>query len=165
MPVAIAAQLSGYDEAKTGALGDQLREKLGALRGVLRGGSSQIPILTGTDMGTNITVEGRQNLDTDDRHVTYDAVSPNYFSTMRVPLLSGREFNAGDTATSTKVAIINEAMVKAFFENRNPIGAHFAMGSGNDIKLDIEIVGVVKNWKQEHVRTADRSYFFRPYSQ
>src|SRR5437867_9784752 len=56
------------------------------------------------------------------RHVNYDAVSPNYFSTMRVPLLAGREFNAGDTATNTKVAIINEAMAKEFFSNRNPIG-------------------------------------------
>src|SRR5437870_5572352 len=161
----IAPQLSGYDEAKTVALVDQLREKLGALPGVLGVGSSQIPILVGTDMGTNITVEGRQNLDTDDRHVNYDAVSPDYFSTMRVPLLGGREFNAGDTGTSTKVAIINEAMEKEFFAKRNPIGVHLAMGSGNDIKFDIEIVGVVKNWKQEHVRTADRPYFFRPYSQ
>ena len=161
----IAPQLSGYDEGKTVGLVDQLREKLGALPGVLGVGSSQIPILVGTDMGTNITVEGRQNLDTDDRHVNYDAVSPNYFSTMRVPLLAGREFNAGDTATSTKVAIINEAMEKEFFAKRNPIGVHLAMGSGNDVKFDIEIVGVVKNWKQEHVRTADRPYFFRPYSQ
>src|SRR5256886_3587082 len=56
-------------------------------------------------------------------------------------------------------------MAKEFFPNRNPIGVHLAMGSGNDIKFDIEIVGVVKNWKQEHVRTADRPYFFRPYSQ
>jgi len=161
----ISPQLSGYDEARTVALVDQLRERLGALPGVLGVGSSQIPILVGTDMGTNITVEGRQNLDTDDRHVNYDAVSPNYFSTMRVPLLAGREFNAGDMAATTKVAIINEAMAKEFFAKRNAIGVHIAMGSGNDIKFDIEIVGVVKNWKQEHVRTQDRSYFFRPYSQ
>jgi len=143
----IAPQLSRYDEARTVALVDQLRERLGALPGVLGVGSSQIAVLTGTDMGSNITVEGRQNLDTDDRHVNFDAVSPNYFSTMRVPLLAGREFNAGDTATNTKVAIINEAMAKEFFSNRNPIGVHLAMGSGNDIKFDMEIVGVVKNWK------------------
>src|SRR6266568_3368142 len=65
----IAPQLSGYDDARTVALVDQLRERLGGLPGVLGVGSSQIPVLTGTDMGTNITVEGRQNLDTDDRHV------------------------------------------------------------------------------------------------
>jgi len=161
----IAPQLSGYDDPKTVALVDQLRERLGGLPGVLGVGSSQIPVLTGTDMGTNITVEGRQNLDTDDRHVNFDAISPNYFSTMRIPLLSGREFNAGDTATNTKVAIINEAMAKEFFAKRNPIGVHLAMGSGNDIKFDIEIVGVVKDAKESHVRDAERPYFYRPYSQ
>jgi putative ABC transport system permease protein len=161
----IAPQLSGYDEARTVALVDQLRERLGALPGVLRVGSSQIAVLTGTDMGGNITVEGRQNLDSDDRHVNFDAVSPNYFSTMRIPLLSGREFNAGDTTASTKVAIINEAMAKEFFPKRNPIGVHFALGGGNDVKPNIEIVGVVRNAKEGHVRDAERPYFYQPYSQ
>jgi predicted permease len=92
-------------------------------------------------------------------------VSPNYFSTMRVPLVAGREFGAGDTATNTKVAIINEAMAKVYFPKRNPIGAHFGMGGGDEGKPDIEIVGVVKNAKEDHVRTADRPFFFRPYAQ
>jgi predicted permease len=161
----IAPQLGGYDMARTVALVDQLRERLGALPGVSEVGSSEIPLLTGTDMGGNITVEGRQNLDTDDRHVNFDAVSPNYFSTLRIPLLSGREFNAGDTVASTKVAIINEAMAKVFFPDRNPIGVHFAVGGGNDVKPNIEIVGVVKDAKEAHVRDAELPYFYQPYSQ
>jgi len=147
------------------ALVDQLRERLGALPGVSGVGSSQIAVLTGTDMGGNITVEGRQNLDSDDRHVNFDAVSANYFSTMRVPLVSGREFNAGDTSASAKVAIINEAMAKEFFAKRSPIGVHFALGGGNDVKPNIEVVGVVKNAKEGHVRDAERPYFYQPYSQ
>jgi len=63
------------------------------------------------------------------------------------------------------VAIINEAMAKEFFAKRNPIGVHLAMGSGNDIKFDIEVVGVVKDAKESHVRDANRPYFYRPYSQ
>jgi predicted permease len=98
-------------------------------------------------------------------HVNFDAVSPNYFSTMTIPLVSGREFNAGDTSISTKVAIINEAMAKKFFPNRNPIGVHFAMGSGNDVKPDIQIVGVVKDTKESHVRDPERPFFYQPYSQ
>jgi putative ABC transport system permease protein len=161
----ISPQLSGYDDARTVALIDQLRGRVGAVPGVLGVASSQIPVLTGTDMGRNITVEGRPNQDTDDRHVNFDAVSPNYFSTMKMPLLSGREFNAGDTAKSPKVAVINEAMAKEFFPKRNPIGVHFGMGSGNDVKLDIEIVGVVKNAIVEHVRDGVLPYFYQPYSQ
>jgi len=161
----IAPDLSGYNEAKTVALVDQLRERVGGLPGVLGVASSQIAVLTGTDMGRNITVEGRENLDTDDMHVNFDAVSSNYFSTMRIPLVSGREFNTGDTSISTKVAIINEAMAKRFFPKRNPIGVHFAMGSGNDVKPDIQIVGVVKDTKESHVRDPERPFFYQPYSQ
>ena len=161
----IAPQLSGYNEARTVALVDQLRERLRALPGVLGVGSSQIPMLTGTDMGANITVEERQNLDSDDRHVNFDAVSANYFSTMQIPLVSGREFNARDTSTSAKVAIINEAMAKEFFAKRNPIGVHFAVGGGNDVKPKMEIVGVVKNAKEGHVRDGERPFFYQPYSQ
>jgi putative ABC transport system permease protein len=161
----IAPQLSGYDDAKTVLLVDQLRERLGTIPGVLGVASSQIPVLTGTDMGSNITIAGRPNPDTDDIHVNFDAVSANYFSTMRIPLVSGREFNAGDTAKSTKVAIINEAMAKEFFPNRNPLGAHFAPGGKHDANPELEIVGVVKNVKAGHVKDPDRAFFYQPYSQ
>jgi putative ABC transport system permease protein len=161
----ISPQLSGYDDARTVALIDQLRERLSAIPGVLGVGASQIPVLTGSGMSGNITVEGRQYQEREDWNVNYDAVSPNYFSTMRVPLLSGREFNAGDTATSSKVAIINEAMAKEFFPKRNPIGVHFALGAGDNVKPDVEIVGVVKNVKEQGVRDEDQAYFYRPYSQ
>jgi predicted permease len=116
-------------------------------------------------MGGNITVEGRPGQDTDRDHVNFDAVSPNFFSTMRIPLLSGREFNNGDAETSTKVAVINEAMVKEFFPKRDPIGVRFALGGGKEIKPDILIVGVVQNAKEDHVRATDRPYFYQPYAQ
>jgi predicted permease len=161
----IEPQLSGYDDKRTVALIDHLREELGAVPGVMGTGSSQLALLTGSDMGGNITIEGRANQDTDDDHVNFDAISPNYFSTLRIPLLYGREFNAGDQAGSNKVIIINEAMVKASFPNRNPIGVHIALGGGNGVKPDMEIVGVVKNAKADHVRSGDRPYFYQPYSQ
>src|SRR5260370_3407504 len=84
---------------------------------------------------------------------------------MRVALLAGREFNAADRATSTKEAIINETMAKDFFAKRNPIGAHLAMGSGSDIKFDIEIGGVRKDATESYGKDRDRPYFYRPYSQ
>jgi predicted permease len=161
----IAPELSGYDDTKTVALIDQIRDRLSGLPGVLGVGSAQIPVLTGTDMGANITIEGRANLDTDRSHVNFDAVSPNFFSTMRIPLVSGREFNNADAGARTKVAVINEAMVKEFFPGRDPIGVRFALGGGKKIKPDILIVGVVKNAKEEHVKAADRPYFYLPYAQ
>ena len=161
----ISPELSGYDSPKTVLLIDQLRERLAAIPGVQSVGTAELPILTGSDMSSNITVEGRENLESDDHGVHHAAISPNYFSAMRVPLLSGREFNAADSTTGTKVAIINESMLKEFFPKRSPIGVHMAMGAGNNVKPDIEIVGVVQNAKESNVRTPHDPHFYLPYSQ
>jgi predicted permease len=161
---AISPVLNGYDTPRSIALFDQMRERFAALPGVRAVGSSEISTLTGTDMGSNITVEGGQKLPDDKDHVLFDSVSPGYFSTVGVPLISGREFNAGDSATGVKVAVVSEAMVKRFFPNRNPIGLHLVFGGGK-VTPDIQIVGVVKDSKQDHVRSEVVPYVFVPYSQ
>jgi len=127
-------------------------------------GTGEVPTLTGDDEGSNITVEGGPQLAEDLQDVDRDAVSPGYFSTLGIPLLSGREFTEGDGATAPKVAIASEAMVKRFFPGRNPMGGHFAFGGGK-VTPDIEIVGVVKDVKQEHVSSAVQPYVYIPYAQ
>jgi predicted permease len=160
----IEPSLNGYDTPRSIALFDQLRARLAALPGVRSVGTGDVPTLTGDDEGSNITAEGGPQLAEELQDVDYDAVSPAYFSTLGIPLLSGREFTAGDGATSPKVAIASEAMVKRFFPGRNPLGAHFAFGGGK-VKPDIEIVGVVKDVKQEHVSSAIQPYVYIPYAQ
>ena len=160
----ISPALNGYDTARSIALIDQMRERFAALPGVKAVGSSEISSLTGTDMGANITVEGGQQLPEDQEHVFYDPVSPAYFSTIGVPLLAGREFNSGDVSARSKVAIVNESLVKRFFPKRDPMGSHLAFGSGNE-RPDILIVGVVKDNKQDHVRSEIAPYIFLPYAQ
>jgi ABC-type antimicrobial peptide transport system permease subunit len=67
---------------------------------------------------------------------------------------------------SRKVVVASEAMVKRFFPGRNPVGMHFAFGGGSKVKLDIEIIGVVKDVKQDHVRSVTPNpYVYLPYSQ
>jgi putative ABC transport system permease protein len=156
--------LNGYDTPRSIGLIDQMRVRLAALPGVRSVGTGEVPTLTGDDEGSNITVEGGPQLAEDLQDVDRDAVSPAYFSTLGIPLLSGREFTEGDGATAPKVAIASEAMVKRFFPGRNPIGAHFAFGGGK-VKPDIEIVGVVKDVKQEHVSSAVQPYVYIPYAQ
>jgi predicted permease len=160
----ISPALNGYDTGRSIALIDQMRERFAALPGVKAVGSSEISTLTGTDMGANITVEGGPQLPEDQEHVLYDPVSPAYFSTIGVPLVAGREFNSGDTSVRSKVAIVNEAMAKRFFPKGDPVGSRFAFGSGN-VKPDIQIVGVVKDNKQDHVRSQMAPYIFLPYAQ
>ena len=160
----IEPELNGYSPARTIALCDQVREHVAALPGVRAVGSSEIPTLTGSTSNANITVPGAEQLSKDDQQVSYDSVSPGYFSTLGVPLLAGREFNAGDTAASQKVAIVSEAMARLFFPNRDPVGARFAFGGGK-VKPDIEIVGVVKDTKQNNVRSKINPYVYTPYAQ
>jgi hypothetical protein len=123
-----------------------------------------LPVLTGTDMGGNITVEGGEKIPDEVNHVQTDAVSPGYFSTLGIPLVAGREFNAGDSTSAPKVAVINEALAKKYFGQRDPIGLHAGFGGGK-ITPDILIVGIVKNDKQDHVRSELAPFIFVPYSQ
>src|SRR3984893_2671867 len=162
---AISPILNGYDTPRSVALIDQLRVRMAAVPGVRGVGTSELGTLTGSDMGSNITIEGSKDLSADDSHINFDPVSPGYFSTLGVPLLSGREFNEGDGPGKSKVAMISEAMAKKYFVGRNPLGLHFAFGAGNDIKPNIEIVGVVKDVKQDHVRSVDLPYIYLPYAQ
>jgi putative ABC transport system permease protein len=160
----IEPSLNGYGKPRTIALIDQLRARIAALPGVRSVGTGDVATLSGEDEGTNITVEGGTQPPEELQDVNYDAVSPAYFSTLGIPLISGREFNEGDGEIAPKVAIASEAMVKRFFPERNPVGAHFAFGGGK-VKPDIEIVGVVKDVKQDHVSSAIQPYVYLPYSQ
>jgi predicted permease len=162
---AISPILNGYDAARSVALIDQLRDRLSTVPGVRAVGTSEIGTLTGTDMGSNIEIEGTKDISPEDSHVNFDPVSPGYFSTLGIPLLSGREFNEGDGPGEPKVAIISEATAKKYFAGRSPLGLHLACCAGNAHKPDIEIVGVVKDVKQNHVRSADLPFIYLPYAQ
>jgi putative ABC transport system permease protein len=162
----IAPVLNGYDTKRHIALVDQLRARIATLPGVRSVGTSEVATLTGDNEGSNITIEGGTQLPEERQDVNYVAVSPGYLSTLGVPLLAGREFREGDGATSPKVAVVSEAMAKQFFPGRNPIGMHFAFGGGAKVKPNIEIVGLVKDVKQDHVKSQTTyPYVYVPYAQ
>jgi predicted permease len=160
----IQPSLNGYDLPRSIALFDQMRARLAAIPGVRSVGSGDVPTLSGDDEGSNITAEGGPQLADELQDVDRVAVSPNYFSTLGIPLLSGRELTEADGATAPKVALASESMVKRFFPGRNPLGLHFAWGGGKVVP-DIEIVGVVKDVKQERVSSAVQPYVYIPYAQ
>jgi predicted permease len=161
----IAPELNGYSPQRTIALFDELRQGLAALPGVQSVSAAEIPILADSDAGSNVTVEGYQAQEGEDMHVFRNQVGASYFSTMGIPLLSGREFADSDAASSPKVAIINETMARRFFANRNPVGSRFAFGAGDRVRPNIEIVGVVKESKHGTVRDDARPFVYIPYAQ
>jgi len=91
----------------------------------------------------------------------FSRVSPGYFQMMRTPFLAGRDFNAGDTATSPKVAIVNEAFAKKFMNGANPVGHTFVIDEyiGRP-RPPYLIVGLVGNTKYYDLRDEFGSIVF-----
>jgi len=87
----------------------------------------------------------------------YFSISPNFFGTMKIPILKGRDFNAQDTASNTLVIIITQTMARRFFANEEPIGKRITLDFVPD-ERPREIVGVVgdtrtSRFQQEPVPT------------
>jgi len=101
----------------------------------------------------------------DDTTVSVNYVGPRFFATMGVPLILGREFREEDSASSRKVAIINEKVAQQFFAARNPIGMHLAIGWGPDAHPNIEIIGVVLNTRSSHPREPPQPFVYFPFAQ
>jgi predicted permease len=87
------------------------------------------------------------------------SVSPGYLKALGIALLSGRDFDARDTATSTSVAIVNETFVRQVLRTDTPIGAHFTYGPGGRL---IEVVGVTADATFETIGETPRAAAFNP---
>ncbi|HVA18282.1 MAG TPA: ABC transporter permease [Candidatus Dormibacteraeota bacterium] len=161
----VEPDLNGDSAAQTVALSDRARQQFAALPGVRSASASWMPIFADDDSSFNITPEGYAMHPDEDTNVQYDYVGPNYFSTMGIPLIAGREFTEADTAKSQKVIIINEKLARRFFAGRNPMGLHIAQGAGNKVHPDMEIIGVVADSKWDGPRDTIQPFLYEPYAQ
>jgi putative ABC transport system permease protein len=113
---------------------DRVRERLRGIPGVETVGGTNAPLVSGATMQAPIRVEGRPveggspgpvagfAARTTDPFVNYSLVTPEFFRTIRVPLIRGREFTARDNRDAPPVAVINEAMARRFWPGEDPIG-------------------------------------------
>jgi putative ABC transport system permease protein len=94
-------------------------------------------------------------------------VTPDYFQTMGMHLVKGRDFNASDELRATQVAIINETLARSYFPNQDPLGKRIRPGYGIDERgwLMREIVGVVSDSKHVSLREAAPPNIYLPHSQ
>lgn len=103
--------------------------------------------MTGDSWNTGIRVEGRPEPGAkEDTSAGWVRVMPGFFETIGARMVRGRSITEQDTATTRKVAVINEAFARRFFKNQNPLGQHFGPGK---IKYSTiyEIVGVVRDMR------------------
>ena len=115
-------------------------ERLETLPGVEAAGLSTTLALAGGRHDTLITIKGRPDPLSDGHPADFEFCSPDYFLTMRIPLLRGRVFDRHDTANSPRVVVVNEAFVRGYFRDEDPLGKYI-----NDGSESWEIVGVVGN--------------------
>jgi predicted permease len=161
----VAPALNGYEPERSAAFFQELEAELAAIPGVTQVSSAMVPVLTGNSWGNDARVQGFDNEDPDvDRTARFNQVGPDYFSTMGMALVAGREFSPSDGPGAPKVAIVNEAFTRKFNLNgRDAVGKFMNSGGGHE--LDTEIIGVIQDTKYNNVKNPEQPIFFRPYRQ
>jgi putative ABC transport system permease protein len=140
-----------YQEpARVAAFYDQLLERLSALPGVQATAAGTSLLLSRLPQSASINIEGRPAPppEVPNIPVPYDSVTPEFFSTLQIPLRRGRLFTRGDSPESLQVAIVNESFVRRFFPAEDPLGRRVTF---NDPRPDARwqtIVGVVADTKR-----------------
>src|SRR5438034_4607879 len=113
-----------------------------------------------------IGIEGRTDPPPDQRpDVILRVVGPGYFSTMGIPLVRGRDFREQDKADSARVVIVSEKTARHFWPGENPIGKRLKPGSTNRNIPWIEIIGVVKDVRQNDFVSEPKMQMYMPYQQ
>jgi len=141
------AHFGPIDEALTGVPGVELH-----------GAVSALPFTSSVGWGS-INVEGWTPAPGEELQVDQRAATPQYFQTMRIPVLQGRSFTDGDLASTAElVAVIDEKFAQRFWPNGDAVGKHV----WNDPKRKIRIVGVVGTVKQYGLNIEGRIVAYRP---
>jgi len=160
-------QLNRYDEARTATLYRDLMERIGGVAGVRAVAISQPALLSGSVNSTSIYVQGRayaaESRERDSNSINRLVVSPNFLEMMGIPIVVGRGLTDRDNQSAPKVVVINQAAVRQFFPNENPIGRRF--GSSLETTGQLEVVGVVRDAKYNSVRDAAPPTMYVPAAQ
>ncbi|MBV8630225.1 MAG: ABC transporter permease [Silvibacterium sp.] len=146
---------------------DQLLPKVAALPGVKSAAAGWPLPFSGDNIGVTFDIEGRPTAKGDEPASDVRIVTPNFFNTLRIPVLRGRDFASTDTGTSTPVVIVSESWAKKFFPGEDPIGKHIEPGLSDGVhqKAMREIVGVVGDIKQRSLVKDARPTFYLPVEQ
>lgn len=161
---------AGYQQdARWQSAMDQIEGRVSALPGV-RAASFAFSVFSGGGWTDAIVVLGRPTYE-HGPEVDQNIVGPRYLNAMGMPILLGRNLLPQDSATSSKVAVINETLAHTYFGGGSPLGRTFSVGGEPGTQthttewLDIEVVGVVKDAKYMDLQEKPMPAAFYPYSQ
>ena len=158
---AVSFVASGYDAPRSKIFQDQLIDRVRSLPGVESAAFARVtPLGYGTYSSTPIAVDGFVPPPDEQPSVDYNEVSPDYFATMGIPLISGREFTRADDDNARLVAIVNQVMVDRYWRGRDPLGQRLQVNG-----KWVTVVGVAANSKYESMREPATPFFYVPIRQ
>ncbi len=140
-----------------------------SLRGVQAAGITTILPFGNLVATVSFTAEGHSASPEERRSASRNTylreISPDYFSTLGVRLLRGRDFNAGDTATSPPVVIVNDELARRYWPGEDPIGKRVSRRDNPKAEDWATIVGMVENIKHRSLKTGADAEIYVPYTQ
>jgi predicted permease len=147
----IDPSLNGYSDEQTKSFYQRLEVNLQTMPGVTSAGFSAMPLLKGYAWQNAIVGKDFEGAPIEQQPVLSE-IGPNYFATIGIPLISGREFTTRDEATD-KYAVINEKFAKEYFPGRDPIGQLFGLVDDmQTIIPDTQVIGVISDKKYRDLR-------------
>ena len=137
--------LANYKQEQLVPLYRQIQDRFSAIPGVRSVSAATYAPMSGNQNGHDIRIQGKPEPGPkDDISADWSRITPRFFDTIGVRMLSGRTINEEDNENTRRVAVINEAFARRFLGNQNPIGRHFGPGPMRNAG-SYEIVGVVQN--------------------
>ncbi len=159
---------SAYPPGKDVELHRRIEQAFATIPGVKSVSPSEVAYIADDSDRTDFIIEG-ESVKNDMSQAEYNnVVGTRFFETMGIPILAGRGFDANDTATSPKVAVINQTLARQRFGKQNPIGKRFSInfyGDGHGPMNWIEIVGICGDTRYSDLRTPSPPQYFLPFVQ
>jgi putative ABC transport system permease protein len=156
---------ANYEKERRPAIIRELTDQLASLPGVISAAQTGATPLSRSTWDSTIGPDNAPAANSG-KSSFFERVSPGYFRTMGTRLLAGRDFESHDTATSTKVAIVNETFAKKYFPNVNPVGHTFHLEApAGKPETSFQIVGMVGNMKILELREEFQPMAYFPIEQ
>ncbi|MGH9773828.1 MAG: ABC transporter permease [Candidatus Acidiferrales bacterium] len=143
-----------------------LDERAGTIPGVVSvSATSHLPI-SSAGAGRGFMIEGQPYLGPENSpNAGYSVACPNFFRTMGIPLLEGREFTERDTSGEPGVIVINQTMALRYWPKEDALGKRINLGRPGSNEPWLTVVGVVRDFQKFALDQITGPYFYRPYSQ
>jgi predicted permease len=159
----ISPPMARYTGGRDVALHARLEQRIATLPGVESATTALIPYIANNLANARFVPEGESAEENERKHVRdaedENVVGAQFFQTLRIPIIAGRTFNASDTKSSQKVAVINQSLARKKFSGVNPIGLRFQTDADSGLAW-VQIIGICADAHYMNLRDNPPPQFF-----